>query len=74
MPLAMIEAGAKARIVSVAGQDAVRKHLGSLGFVPGAVVTVVQKTGDNMIIGIHDGRVAINDTLSRKLTVEPVTA
>lgn len=72
MPLAMLKAGEKARIAAVSGEDRVKKHLGSLGFTPGAVVTVVQTVGENMIIGIHDSRVAINDDLARKLNVTPL--
>lgn len=72
MPLAMIEAGGKAKILSISGADAVRKHLGSLGFVPGAVVTVVQTVNQSMIVGLHDSRVALNDELARKLVVEPL--
>ncbi len=72
MPLALMEAGSKARILSVGGLDNVKKHLGSLGFTPGTVVSVVQKIGENMIVGIHESRVAINDSLARKLSVEPL--
>ena len=72
MPLAMMQIGERARVAAVKGADAVRKHLGSLGFVPGAVVTVVQIMDGSMIVGIHDSRIAVNDELTRRLMVEPL--
>ncbi len=70
MPLAMIAMGARVRVVSIHGADSVRKHLGSLGVVAGAVIVVHQSTGGNMIIGVHDSRLAINEDLSKRIMVE----
>lgn len=72
MPLAMIEAGGRARVAAIHGSDTVKKHLGSLGFVPGAVLTVVQVVSGSMIVGIHDSRIAVNDDLVRRISVEPL--
>ena len=69
MPLAMIRVGERARVTGVTGSDAVRQHLSSLGFVPGAVVVVVNISGGSMILGIHDSRIAINEDLSRRVMV-----
>lgn len=71
MPLKMIGMGERARVVAVKGEDGVRKHLGSLGVIPGAVVTVVQVVAGSMILGISDSRIAVNDDLARRLVVEP---
>ncbi len=70
MPLSMMNVGEKARVASIHGSDAVKKHLGSLGFVPGAVVTVVQVTGGSMILGLQASRIAINDDLARRVMVQ----
>ena len=67
----MIGMGERARVVAVKGEDGVRKHLGSLGVIPGAVVTVVQVVAGSMILGISDSRIAVNDDLARRLVVEP---
>jgi ferrous iron transport protein A len=72
MPLSMIKAGERARVLNVSGADTVRKHLGSLGVVAGAVVAVHQVMGGNMIIGVHDSRLAINDDLARRIMVEVI--
>ena len=70
MPLAMMKQGEKVRVVSVHGADSVRKHLGALGVVAGAVIAVHQVSDGNMIIGVHDSRLAINEDLARHITVE----
>lgn len=69
MTLAEMKTGNKARVSEVSGADAVKKHLGSLGVVPGALVTVCQISFGNMIIGIHDGRLAINEDVARRISV-----
>lgn len=72
MPLAMMKAGEKARVLSVSGADTVKKHLGSLGVVAGTIVTVHQVANGSMIIGVHDSRLAINEDLARRIHVEAV--
>ena len=69
MPLAMLRVGEKARVTAITGTDTVRKHLGSLGFVPGVVITVVQVANGSMILGLQDSRVAVNEDLVRRIMV-----
>ena len=69
MPLAMLRVGEKARVTAITGTDTVRKHLGSLGFVPGVVITVVQVANGSMILGLKDSRVAVNEDLVRRIMV-----
>ena len=69
MPLAMLRTGERARITAITGSDTVRKHLGSLGFVPGVVITVVQVANGSMILGLQDSRVAVNEDLARRIMV-----
>ena len=71
MPLSMIKAGERARVMNVSGADTVRKHLGSLGVVAGAVVTVYQVANGSMIIGVHDSRIAINPDVAARVMVRP---
>ena len=70
MPLAMLKRGDKAQIMTIKGTDVVKKHLGALGFVPGVMVTVVQLSYGNMILGIHDSRIAVNDDLAKRILVQ----
>ena len=69
MPLAMLRVGEKARVTAITGTDTVRKHLGSLGFVPGVVITIVQVANGSMILGLQDSRVAVNEDLVRRIMV-----
>ncbi len=71
MPLALMSTGSRARVMSVSGNDTVKKHLGSLGLIPGAVITVVQMMAGNMVVGVRDSRIAINGDLTRRVQVEP---
>ena len=70
MPLSMMNMGEKARVASIHGSDSVKRRLGSLGFVPGAIVSVVQVMGGSMILGLQDSRIAINDDLARRVMVQ----
>lgn len=70
MPLAMLKRGDKARIMTIKGSDTVKKHLGALGFVPGTMITVVQLSYGNMILGVHDSRIALNDDLAKRILVQ----
>ncbi len=72
MPLSIVKVGDKVRILRVIGSEMTKKHLGALGFVPGAVVVVVTATDDNLIVAIHDSRIAIAGEVSRHVIVEPV--
>ncbi len=71
MPLAMMKEGDRVRITDIRGADAVKKHLGSLGFIPGAIVTVVQIADGNMIMGLSDSRIAVNRETAMRIMVEP---
>jgi ferrous iron transport protein A len=69
MPLAILRVGERARVTAITGTDTVRKHLGSLGFVPGVVISVVQVANGSMILGLQDSRVAVNEDLARRIMV-----
>ena len=68
--MSMVGVGERARVMAISGQEAVRRHLGSLGFVPGVVVGVVQVSCGNMIVGLQDSRIALNMDLARRIMVE----
>ena len=72
MTLATMAEGGRARIVRVNGEDAVKRHLGALGFVAGTVVRVVRTSYGNMILAVHESRIAINDATARNVEVDNV--
>ncbi|MGN0832933.1 MAG: ferrous iron transport protein A [Kiritimatiellia bacterium] len=74
MQLSLLKRGERARILTIRGTDVVKKHLGALGFVPGVMVSVVQLGYGNMILGIHDSRIALNGDLAGRILVQPSAA
>ena len=72
MTLAAIKEGERARIVRVNGDEAVRRHLGALGFVAGTVVRVVGTSYGNMILAVHESRIAVNDATAGNIDVAAV--
>ena len=54
MPLSMIGEGETATITRIGGKEETRRFLENLGFVVGAIVTVISKTGGNVIVNIKD--------------------
>lgn len=70
MTLEEVKEGMRARIVRVNGYEAVRRHLGALGFVAGTVVRVVGTSYGNMILAVHESRVAVNDATAKDIEVE----
>ena len=72
MTLATLKEGARARLVRVSGDDAVKHHLGALGFVAGTVVRVVRTSYGNMILAVHESRIAVNDATAEGVEVAAV--
>ena len=69
MPLSMLNVGTRRKITAIRGNDAVRRHLGSLGFTEGAVVEIVADNGGNLILAVMDSRVAIDKSLANRILV-----
>lgn len=72
MPLALVKIGERVKVVNVTGLETVKKHLGAMGLIPGEVVTVVQIAEGNMIIGIHDSRLAIGRDVASHIMCQPL--
>lgn len=69
MPLSMIGEGETVTITRVGGKEETRRFLENLGFVVGAIVTVISKTGGNVIVNIKESRVAIGKDMATKIMV-----
>lgn len=72
MKLVELKEGDRARIVRVSGEEAVKRHLGALGFVAGTIVRVVGESYGNMILAVHESRIAVNDATARNVEVADV--
>lgn len=69
MPLSMVRAGESNVVQRVGGREETRKFLENLGFVVGAVVTVISEVGGNIIVNIKEARVAIGKDMANKIIV-----
>lgn len=69
MPLSMRGEGETATITRIGGKEETRRFLENLGFVVGAIVTVISKTGGNVIVNIKESRVAIGSDMASKIMV-----
>lgn len=58
----------------VAGKDETRQFLSNLGFVTGAKVTVVSQLAGNLIVNVKDSRVAIDQSMARRIFMEEANA
>ena len=69
MPLSMIREGEPGVIRRVSGKEETRRFLENLGFVPGGAVTVISRTGGNLIVNVKDSRVAIGSDMATRILV-----
>jgi ferrous iron transport protein A len=69
MPLTMANMGAAFSVSQIHGKDDTRRFLESLGFVSGALVTVITETQGNLIVNVKDTRVAISKAMASKIHV-----
>ena len=71
MPLTMIRPGEAGMIRRVSGQNEARRHLAEMGFVEGETVTVVSSLSGNLILQVKGSRVALDESMARRIMVEP---
>lgn len=69
MPLTMARAGEEREIKRIGGRDEARRFLESLGFVVGAVISVVSGMNGNLIVNIKGSRVAISKEMANKIMI-----
>ena len=69
MPLTMTSVGEVVSIIRIGGKEEVKRHLESMGFVPGTHITVISVNNGNVIVGLKDSRVAISKEMANKIMV-----
>ena len=72
MPLSRAPQGTKVEVKKICAEDRVQKHLGELGILPGAHITVLSSGGGNVILKVKEGRLCIDGGLASRITVAPV--
>ena len=66
--------GASLRILVTSGPDDARLRLAELGIRPGEHVIVIQRTsGGGRILGLGDGRIAVDRPTARRIEIEHLT-
>ena len=69
MLLSMMNDNETKSIIKINGRDEQKRFLESIGFVEGAEVSVINKTGGNVIVSIKESRVAISSSVANKIIV-----
>ncbi len=69
MPLRLADLNKEYEIVRIGGGMSVKQHLADLGFHVGAIVTVLSKSGESVIVNIKGSRVAVGRELANKIFV-----
>lgn len=69
MPLTMAQPGTCNLIKKVGGKPETRQFLENLGFVTGGTVSVISRTGGNVIVEVKGARVAVNRDMAAKIMI-----
>ena len=68
MPLTMARTGEKVIIRKISGNDDIRRHLATLGFVVDMILVVSQIAG-NLIVEVKGSRVALDKSMARRIFI-----
>ncbi|MCH5166012.1 MAG: ferrous iron transport protein A [Clostridiales bacterium] len=76
MSLSQASAGESMLVIRVAADAKTRRHLENLGIMTGAELTPLSFSEGNMIVRVHDSRIAINSDVAQNIIVgkRPVIA
>lgn len=69
MSLSQAPKGEAVLVTRVAGDDKMRRHLGSLGILAGSELIPLAYSNGNMIIRVHDARIAIDGAVAENIIV-----
>ncbi len=69
MPLDKAPQGETMMVVRVAADAKTRRHLENLGIMSGAELTALAFSDGNMIVRVHDSRIAINRDVAENILV-----
>ncbi len=69
MPLTLAVAGEENTVKRIGGNPQVKKHLESLGFVPGSTVSVITAINGNIIVQVKEARIAISKEMAQKIMI-----
>ena len=69
MPIVIAPINCLLKIVRVATNDKIKKHLESLGIVLNGELTVVSNSGGSVVCQVKNGKIALDRDISTKILV-----
>ena len=69
MPIVLAPLNVPLKVVKIAADDKLKKHLESLGITVDGELTVLSSSGGSTVCIIKDGRIALDSELSTKIFV-----
>lgn len=69
IPLTYADPGEANVIMKINGQTEIKKHLEDMGFVTGALITVVSAVNGNLIVNVKDTKVALDKELAKRIMI-----
>lgn len=69
MPLFLAQWGVPFAIIRISGNEKVRHHMESLGFLPGTAVMVVSTFNDYFIVSVRGSRIGISADMAKRIIV-----
>jgi len=70
MPVNLAKPGEVITIAKITGSDKIRAHLHELGFIENDQITMVNKIGGNVILKVKESRVALDESMARRIMVQ----
>ena len=69
MPIILAPQNSLLRIVRIAADEKIKKHLENLGIILNGEITVLSASGGTVVCKVKDGRVALDRDISTKIFV-----
>ena len=69
MPIVIAPTNRQLKIVRIAADEKLKKHLESLGITVNGEITVLSQSGGSVVCRIKDGKLALDRDLSTKIFV-----
>lgn len=70
MPIVLAPINLPLKVIKIATNDNLKKHLESLGITLNSEIVIVSNSGGSVICQIKDGKVALDNNLSTKIFVK----
>ena len=69
IPLIYADMNEKNVVRKVTGKPEVRRHLADIGFVTGAVVSVISGVNGNLLVSVKDSKIALDRDLAARIMI-----